>query len=421
MALAREHGLVVIEDAAQAPGRDARRPLGGHARPHRRLQPQLPQDDPVRRGRRRGHRRRRAGRAAGARPQPRRGRRRRHGLRRHRRARLQLPHGRARGGDRRGPARAAGRADRAADRPRRAVAEALAGLEGITPPPVPRRRQARLLPARDAHGRGRLGVSRAAFAAALAAEGVPVTAGYVTPLYRQPLYRERAAGVRDPRNAGLGGYEDGSARPASACTTTRCCSTRRPRGPDASDVDDVIAAFRKVHGRARRALRLLVAAHDAGGAELLAAWLRRMEHDGACLDGPARAVFARRLPRPRRARRPSGLRPRRVRLQRVLRARERASSGRARGGGALRRLARPLGQLPGALRARRRVVLPDELWVTDEHAARLAARPSRGRRCTCAATRTSRTRRPRFVRSSEPHEGEHILYVSEPTSVAASA
>ena len=93
MALAAEHGLVVIEDAAQAPGREPRRALGRHARAHRRLQPQLPQDDPLGRGRRRGHRRRPVRRAPGAGAQPRRGRRGRHGLRRLRHPRLQLPHG----------------------------------------------------------------------------------------------------------------------------------------------------------------------------------------------------------------------------------------------------------------------------------------------------------------------------------------
>jgi dTDP-4-amino-4,6-dideoxygalactose transaminase len=96
-----------------------------------------------------------------------------------------------------------------------------------------------------------LGVSRDAFAAALRAEGVPINPGYVTPLYRQPLYRERRAfAFGDPRNAGLGGWEDG------------CCPTCERiqehelllhalvhAGLDGDDVEDVIAAFRKVHGR----------------------------------------------------------------------------------------------------------------------------------------------------------------------------
>jgi len=57
MAIAREHDLVVIEDAAQAACRLAGRPLGRHASANIGVyQPQLPQDDPVRRGRRRRHR-----------------------------------------------------------------------------------------------------------------------------------------------------------------------------------------------------------------------------------------------------------------------------------------------------------------------------------------------------------------------------
>ena len=43
-----------------------------------------------------------------------------------------------------------------------------------------------------------LGVAREAFLEALAAEGVPVSAGYVLPLYRQPLFAEPARSGRIP-------------------------------------------------------------------------------------------------------------------------------------------------------------------------------------------------------------------------------
>jgi perosamine synthetase len=96
-----------------------------------------------------------------------------------------------------------------------------------------------------------LGITRDMFAAAVAAEGVPVRPGYVPPLYRQPLYRERtAAAFADPRNAGSGSYEDGR------CPTCERVQEREllfhthvHAGLGEADVDDVIAAFRKVHAR----------------------------------------------------------------------------------------------------------------------------------------------------------------------------
>ena len=64
-------------------------------------------------------------------------------------------------------------------------------------------------------------------------------------------------------------------------------------------------------------------------------------------------------------------------------------------------------------------VLPDELWVADEHAARLA-------RDTVPGPPVKVMGNPHLddvvaaIRAlEEPHEGEHVLYVTEPTSVAA--
>jgi dTDP-4-amino-4,6-dideoxygalactose transaminase len=129
------------------------------------------------------------------------------------------------------------------------LTEALGELEGITPPRVP-------AGARHVYylhvvklDEAVLGVPRAAFAAALAAEGIPVVEGYVSPLYRQPLYRERAAAAfGDPRNAGLGVYDDG------LCPTCERMYDHEVlyhphihAGMSDADVDDVIAAFRKVH------------------------------------------------------------------------------------------------------------------------------------------------------------------------------
>jgi len=127
----------------------------------------------------------------------------------------------------------------------------LEGLEGVTPPYVPAGAKHVYYLHVVKLDEQALGVPRAAFAAALAAEGVPVTEGYVDPLYRQPLYRERAAwAFSDPRNAGLGSYEDGE------CPT---CERMRDHevlfhplvhgGLSDGDVDDIVAAFRKVHAR----------------------------------------------------------------------------------------------------------------------------------------------------------------------------
>ena len=64
-------------------------------------------------------------------------------------------------------------------------------------------------------------------------------------------------------------------------------------------------------------------------------------------------------------------------------------------------------------------VLPDELWVADEHAARLA-------RETVPGPPVKVMGNPHLedvvaaIRALEaPHAGEHVLYVTEPTSVAA--
>jgi dTDP-4-amino-4,6-dideoxygalactose transaminase len=117
----------------------------------------------------------------------------------------------------------------------------LAELEGIRPPVVPAGCEhvyylyaLRLDP--DV-----LGVSRARFAEALRAEGVPNVEGYVAPLYRLPVYQQRPDAER---------YADG------LCPTCEAMHDREllyhmlvHAGMSDEDVDDVAAAFRKVHAR----------------------------------------------------------------------------------------------------------------------------------------------------------------------------
>jgi perosamine synthetase len=121
------------------------------------------------------------------------------------------------------------------------LSEQLSDLEGIRPPVVPDGCEhvyylyaLRLDPAV-------LGVSRARFAEALRAEGVPNVEGYVAPLYRLPVYQQRSDAER---------YADG------ICPTCEAMHDREllyhmlvHAGMSDEDVDDVAAAFRKVHAR----------------------------------------------------------------------------------------------------------------------------------------------------------------------------
>ncbi|HEX3978508.1 MAG TPA: DegT/DnrJ/EryC1/StrS family aminotransferase [Solirubrobacteraceae bacterium] len=124
------------------------------------------------------------------------------------------------------------------------LSAAFGGLEGLTPPAVPDGLRhvyyihvTRLEP--DV-----LGVSRERFAAALRAEGVPVVGGYVPPLYRAAPYRRHAAlrGL-DPAD-----YRDG------ICPVVERMHEREVlyhphvhAGMQDADVDDIIAAVTKVH------------------------------------------------------------------------------------------------------------------------------------------------------------------------------
>ena len=99
------------------------------------------------------------------------------------------------------------------------------------------------------------GVPRAAFAAAVRAEGLPVTEGYVRPLYLEPAYQERMAIGRD-------GFPFSSAGSHVEYTAGRCPTAERlyrrellytdicHAGVATRDLDDAIAAITKVVNRA---------------------------------------------------------------------------------------------------------------------------------------------------------------------------
>lgn len=64
-------------------------------------------------------------------------------------------------------------------------------------------------------------------------------------------------------------------------------------------------------------------------------------------------------------------------------------------------------------------VLPDELWVTDEHAARLARETVPGPPVNVMGDPALEDVVAAIHALEAPHVGEHVLYVTEPTSVAA--
>ena len=273
---------------------------------------------------------------------------------------------------------------RAADRARRAAVGRPAGPRGHPPAGRARGRAATsttctssgstrassasaATPSPRRWGRGRAGDGRLRRAA------VPPAA----------LPRARGRGVRRPaQRRAPAPTRTGSARRASACRTTRCLThPLRPRGPRRGrrrrHRDRVPQGARAP--RRAGALKLLVAAHDAGGAELLSAWLRRhcAEHDASLVlrrpgAGDLRAPSCPGSRRSRRSRRSSpfdwvlcGSSASADLERRVVRA------ARAAGVPCTVWLDHWV-NYPMRFVLDGEAVLPDELWVSDEHAARIA-------------------------------------------------
>jgi hypothetical protein len=169
-------------------------------------------------------------------------------------------------------------------------------------------------------------------------------------------------------------------------------------------------------------MRLLVACHDAGGAEIVSAWLRRNrgEHDATLLlDGPARAIFAAKLPHAPRTDELGGIEC----FDLVLCG----SSGAADLERRAVRAAREAGVRSVVWLdhwtnyAARFDALPDEVWVTDEHAARLAAETLAGADIHVMGNPYLEDAAAEIRALTGPRDpaGERVLYVSEPTSAAA--
>ncbi len=135
------------------------------------------------------------------------------------------------------------------------LTDGLSDLPGITPPVVRQgcRHVYYVWPARfDAQV---VGVSRHAFARALAAEGMPIDQGYVTPLHLLPLFRHRVAIGRQgyPFNLTDRTYDHGLCPVAERMHETEelgfgICAFELSE----AIVDKLIAAFRKVYERRDR-------------------------------------------------------------------------------------------------------------------------------------------------------------------------
>lgn len=141
--------------------------------------------------------------------------------------------------------------------PRIAAAEfltgELAGLPGLTPPAVrPDVRHGYYIYVLK-YDASVTGVPRAKFAAALRAEGVPVAEGYVEPIYLQPMYQQRIAFGKDGFPFTYPGYQGELNYAKGICPVTEhmhfeallygdYCHAAMTR----QDLTDIANAFRKV-------------------------------------------------------------------------------------------------------------------------------------------------------------------------------
>lgn len=93
------------------------------------------------------------------------------------------------------------------------------------------------------------GIPRSRFVEAVAAEGIPITGGYVKPLYLSPLYQERRASAF-PGYRGNARYEPGLCPVAERLhrETLLLLDVVRPRA-DQRDMDDIVAVIEKVWER----------------------------------------------------------------------------------------------------------------------------------------------------------------------------
>jgi len=133
------------------------------------------------------------------------------------------------------------------------LTEKLGVLPGITPPVV--RHDVRhgyyVYPIR--YDAKQVGVVRKQFAAALSAEGVPISEGYVEPIYLEPVYQQRIAFGKDGFPFTYPGYKGKASYERGICPVTErmhydelMLTNICHAGVTRQDLDDFVAAFYKV-------------------------------------------------------------------------------------------------------------------------------------------------------------------------------
>jgi perosamine synthetase len=136
--------------------------------------------------------------------------------------------------------------------------QALRGFRGITTPHVRKgvRHGYYLYVMR--YDTDAVGIPRDLFVRAVRAEGIPVFAGYVEPLYLQPLYQKRIALGRDGFPFSNSGHPGGTRYDRGLCPVTERMHDREVfftnvchAGISGSDLDDVVRAIDKVLSRSR--------------------------------------------------------------------------------------------------------------------------------------------------------------------------
>jgi len=139
------------------------------------------------------------------------------------------------------------------------LTQAIAGLPGITPPAVRDDCRHVYYLWSSRYDAAAVGVSRAAFAKALAAEGVPVGEGYVAPLYRLPLFRQRIAMGAEgfPFSLSQQTYRDGMCPVTERMHEHELLSYEVcTHDPSPDQLDQIAAAFHKVYAQRDKLRRL---------------------------------------------------------------------------------------------------------------------------------------------------------------------
>ena len=134
------------------------------------------------------------------------------------------------------------------------LTERVGSLPGLTPPTVrPDIRHGYYVYVMRYNAR-QTGVSRARFAAALRAEGIPVAEGYVEPIYLEPVYQQRIAFGADGYPFTYPGYKGTVSYAPGLCPITEQMHYQEViytnvchAGVTQADLDDVAAAFEKIY------------------------------------------------------------------------------------------------------------------------------------------------------------------------------